>query len=179
MSFDQASYSGGVEESTALGAPTAEVGSPALPEPESHVIREYDGIPATLAMWGPDGLICATDYFILTAVDQSDQEKLAMVFSFGDPILYGGTERQPRIYSYSGFLVDTQQSGSGAALWRSMYERYFRGSKCVEMKAIVELLFRDQWRRGYIVGTRPSLSADRPQMTTFSFVMFITDEGHS
>jgi hypothetical protein len=177
--FEQDQFETGVSTPVTASPIPQPVPEPELPEPEVTVVREYDGVPATLAVWGPDGLICATDYFILVSIDESDQEKIAPVFTFGDPVLFGGTGRQPRIYSYSGVLVDSRTGGPGAAYWRAMYERYFRGSKCVEMKAVVELLFRDQWRRGYIVGTRPSLSADRPQVTQFSFVMFVIDEGHS
>lgn len=179
MPFTQDQFASGVDTPVTVPPapqPAAESGPD---EPAVSVVREYDGVPATLTVWGPDGLICATDYFILVSIDESDQEKIAPVFTFGDPVLFGGTERQPRIYSYSGILVDSQTGGPGAAYWRAMYERYFRGSKCAEMKAVVELLFRDQWRRGYIVGTRPSISSDRPQMTQFSFVMFIIDEGHA
>lgn len=177
--FGELKFSVGVNDPSFTAPPQERIRYQDLPEPKYDVVREYDGVPAVLSVWGPDGLICASDNFILASIDETDQEKMSMVFTFGDPVMFGGTERQPRLYSYSGFLVDTEKSGPGSSYWRTMYERYFRGSACAEKKAVIELLYRDQWRLGYMVGTRPSLSSDRPQLTPFSFVLFVIDEGHS
>ena len=142
---------------------------------EQHVVKEYLEMPSVLSIRRGRRIIAATDHFILGSVNESDQEKMSFVFTFGDPVLFGGMGRRPRIWTYAGFLKDSLIGGKGISGWRKMYDEYLRGTKCRRNGAIADLRFRDQWRLGYIVASNMSYEESRPMVSTFSFSMFIIE----
>lgn len=143
------------------------------------LVMGYDESFASLAVESIDEhkVLCLFDHFILLGVNETDQEKMSLVFNFGEPELFGGTDRRPRIYAYSGVLVDTEYSGKCISTWKVLYDKYFRGTRCAKLGAYVELRYRDQWRIGYLTGMRLSMSSDKPQSSNFSFTMFVIAEG--
>lgn len=147
--------------------------SPVIEEFEQHIVSEYLDTPSVLSIRKGDTILAATDHFILGGVNEPDQERMSFVFSFGDPVLFGGMGRRPRIYSYSGFLKDSQAGGKGISGWREMYDKYLRGTKCRASGAIADLRFRDHWRLGYIIASNMGYDSAKPQIAPFSFSMFI------
>lgn len=142
-----------------------------------RVTRPYLNEYATLAIKTEDGsVLAATDHFLLGMIMENDQERTSARFSQGAPSLYVGAGRMPRLYSYSGFLVDSISSGPGITMWLDLYDRFLRGTKCVENKAIAELSTRDFRRVGYITSCNVSMEASRPQVATLSFVLFVIAE---
>jgi hypothetical protein len=154
---------------------------------EQQVTSEYLSIPSVLSIRRRGEILAATDNFILGSFNEPDQEKMSFVFTFGDPTLFGGMGRRPRIFTYSGFLKDSSRGGSlsgedrlsrrskGISGWRKMYERYLRGSKCRASGAIADFRFRDQWRLGYVVAASMSYEETRPRVAPFSFSIFIIE----
>lgn len=100
-----------------------------------------------------------------------------MVFDFAEPAMFGGLGRRPRLYGYSGSLADTWSDGRVISLWKTLYEKFFRGTVCARLGAYTRLNYRDQWRKGYITGMRLSHPSDTPQAVPLSFTLFVIDEG--
>lgn len=140
---------------------------------EQQVTSEYLDRPSVLSIRRGLTVLAATDKFILGSFNEADQERMSFVFTFGDPVIFGGMGRRPRMFTYSGFLKDSLLGGKGISTWRKMYDRYLRGSKCRESGAVADLKFRDQWRVGYIVASNMSYEETKPRVAPFSFSMFI------
>jgi hypothetical protein len=140
---------------------------------EQQVTSEYLETPSVLSIRRGLTVLAATDKFILGSFNESDQEKMSFIFTFGDPVLFGGMGRRPRIFTYSGFLKDSLLGGKGISGWRKMYEKYLRGTKCRSLGAVADLKFRDQWRVGYLVASNMSYEEQRTRVASFSFSMFI------
>jgi hypothetical protein len=144
---------------------------------QDRVTRPYMEDFATLVVRDfSKKILCATDHFILSMMVETDQEKSSARFSVGDPVLYLARGRHLRMYSYSGFLIDSLASGPGIASWMSLYDEHLRGTKCVKNSAVVELETRKLFRRGYINSAVMAQEATRPQMASFSFTMFVIEE---
>jgi hypothetical protein len=90
--------------------------------------------------------------------------------------MYAGAGRMPKLYSYTGFLIDTVTGGPMISAWRVAYDRYLRGSVCSKKKAILELQFRDRFYRGYMTSCTMSYDATRPQVASLTFTLFVTTE---
>jgi hypothetical protein len=118
-------------------------------------------------------ILCATDQFLLTGMNESDQERFSMAYTIADPVLRGGRGRRPRMYAYTGILVDTEKDGSGIAVWRWVYENYLRASSCVNLNAVIEFTFRDQYRKGFITTCNLSYDANNPQRAALMWTMFV------
>lgn len=136
--------------------------------------------------------IYGTDQFILQNVAEPDDEKVQIVETFGEPIafFYG---RRPRMYTYSGILLNGSDSipnqGKGlsedekrntySTLWRDnfkmAYELFLRGTKAARFRARAYLTYDRVVREGFII--RSNISQDiRPGMVNFMFSMFVTRE---
>ena len=129
--------------------------------------------------------VFATDQFVLQAVTETDNEKIQVVETFGEPIifLFG---RRPRFYNFSGFLFNGGDSSTNAednsgysTLWRDnfklAYELFIRGTRCVKFRARAYLTYDRVMREGFIISS--TISQDiRPNMVQFSFTMYITRE---
>ena len=137
------------------------------------IAEEYLEIPSVLQIRRGSVTLAATDHFILSSINETDQERMAFTHTFGDRVMFGGMGRRPRVFSYSGFLKDSIAGGKGISGWRSMYNTHLRGTRCRRLGAIADLRFRDMWRVGYIVSSNMAYEETRPAVATFSFSMFI------
>ena len=179
-SFDQSSFVVGTSP-LALGVATAAAALQPfvdiVTQTLEHVTRPYVGDFAILTVRTESGkILFATDHFLLAMVNESDQERTSIRFSLGDPTMYAGAGRMPKLYSYTGFLIDTVTGGPMISAWRVSYDRYLRGSVCVKKHAILELQFRDRFYQGYMTSCVTSYDATRPQVASLTFTMFITTE---
>lgn len=142
--------------------------------------RDYLLRPAVLSVKDGTGkVLCATDHFFLTQFNESDQERTATHYTSGDPSMYVGAGRNPRNFTYGGILTNTEQNGKQIAAWLFAYEHYLRGTKCVRLKATVELVFRDQYRKGYLTNCKIDHDTREPQRASFAFTMFVIDKGYT
>jgi hypothetical protein len=149
---------------------------------QQHIVDEYtEGYGLLVVRELTGKILCASDHFLLAGLNESDQERFSMAYTIGDPVLRGGRGRRPRMFAYTGVLVDTEESGSGIAIWRYVYEHYLRSSSCVNREAIVEFMFRDQYRKGYVVGCNMTYDANNPQRAGIMWTMFVigTDRAKS
>jgi hypothetical protein len=128
---------------------------------------------AVLASGGD--ILFATDQFLLQQTTESDEEKLGPTYTFGQVKLFCGG-RNPKMYTYGGNLVDNSIDGSAKAKWMDAYDRYLRGSQCVRNNAFGELYWRDQIRRGYLLHTNLTESANAPNRAEFAFSMHVIAE---
>ena len=160
-------------------APTLEdfeVLLPFVPDDQGqHIVQEYMEGYALLTVRDivTDEILCTTDQFLLTGINESDQERFSMGYTLGDPVLRGGRGRRPKMFAYTGMLVDSEKDGSGIFIWRSVYEDYLRASSCVNLFAIIEFTFRDQYRKGYMTSCTLQYDANHPQRAGLMFTMFV------
>ncbi len=129
-------------------------------------------------------VVFASDDFIIDAVQETDQERYSVAYTFSTPVVQtaaGG--RQPRLYTYAGSLLSGAVGGSALDRWLAAWEDWVRATanlRGVERRAapwVVEISYRDQFRRGYAVSTSIDRSADIPGRSSFSLTLFVIDEG--
>lgn len=138
------------------------------------IADDSEEMVSVLSIRRQDGeILCATDHFILSSINEPDQEKMSFAFSLGEPVLFGGAGRRPLVFSYSGFLKDSRLAGPGISAWRRVYDKYLRGERCVQMGAVAVLEYRDQYREGYLMSSNMAYEATRPTVATFSFNLFV------
>tara|TARA_Y100000034_G_scaffold130068_1_gene187667 strand:- start:154 stop:1212 length:1059 start_codon:yes stop_codon:yes gene_type:complete len=114
----------------------------------------------------------ATHNFILQTVAQSHQEKVQIVETFGPfyAFFYG---QKPTVLQCQGLLLNSADF-NWKNEWLRNYDRYLRGTRCVEFKARVYLGFDDVLIQGFILGTSLNYSSDNPLFCPFSFSLLVT-----
>lgn len=154
---------------------------------QQHVVKEYEEGYGLLVVrevgsaYGSGKILAVNDHFLLAGINESDQERFSMAYTIGDPVLRGGRGRRPRMFAYTGLLVDTEKSGSGITIWRYVYEKYLRASSCTNINAVIEFTYRDQYRKGFIISCNLSYDANNPQRAGLMWSMFVigTDRAKS
>jgi hypothetical protein len=118
------------------------------------------------------GVATATHNFITQSITHSQQEKVQIVETFGDSyaFFYGS---KPSVLQVQGILINTPDF-NWKNEWLQNYERYLRGTKCVETRSRVYLGFDDVLINGYILNTSIAYASDNPAITPFNFAMLIT-----
>jgi len=110
--------------------------------------------------------------FLLQSVNYADEEKSQILETFGEAYIYF-FGRRPRFYQFSGILMNTYDF-NWQAEWEANYDRYLRGTRCVESDAQVFLSFDETIVSGYILSFQSSKSSDQPHIASLSFNMFVT-----
>lgn len=122
-----------------------------------------------------DGKYQATDRysnFLIQSVSETRQEKQQILETFGEPYIFFFGER-PRIMDFQGILLNTFDFNWEAEWWAN-YERYLRGTKCVESDARVYLAFDNTIVGGYILSTASQKQAGERNYVQFQFQLFVT-----
>jgi hypothetical protein len=182
MSFDPSSFALGVEAPVGVPGPVTvglgPDGGPAVIFQQEIGTREYSNAFAVLSVknYMTNKILCATDHFLLASINEPDQERTSFQLTFGDPSFYAGLGRNPRIFSYGGFLVDSLSNGPNMTHWLWMYEQHLRGTMCARNKALVELRTRDLVRKGYMLSCALSVDSTRLRVASLSFNMFVIRE---
>jgi hypothetical protein len=110
--------------------------------------------------------------FILQSVQESRMEKHRVIETFGDSyVMFFG--ENPRFLDCSAVLVNSQDFNWEAEWWEN-YDRYLRGTKCVEQGARCYLFYDDNIVEGYILMAQAAKSADQPRTVQLQFKFFIT-----
>lgn len=111
--------------------------------------------------------------FLLQAIQESRMEKMQVVQTFGAPFVFFFGEH-PRMIAGSGVLLNTEDFN-----WRSEflenYDKYLRGTKCVENKARVTLSWDDIVVEGFFVKVDIQDTADNNNFVRMDFQMFLTN----
>lgn len=117
-----------------------------------------------------------TDFF-LQSVSESRQEKVQLMETFGDPILYVFGER-PRFLQFQGYLVNSADFN-----WRSQFyenwDKYFRATSLVENDAQLFVGFDDIVVNGYPFAASTQQSAQDPNLIRFTFNLYVVNYTNS
>jgi hypothetical protein len=120
-------------------------------------------------------VILETTEFILEDAQEQMQERFQLQETFGDfNVFFFG--KRAEIFTYSGSLLN----GCKDLQWRSQflanYEKYLRGTRCVELKARVYFLYDDIIREGFILAASLGQNSTVDGVVKFTFTMLITDK---
>lgn len=120
-----------------------------------------------------DGYGMDNSNFLLQSVQESRAERMQILQTFGEHFMlfYG---EQPQVLNVNGILLNSYDF-EWTAEWLANYDKYLRGTKCVENEARVYLAFDDVIAEGYLISTSVSHDSMNPWMTPFSFQMILTN----
>lgn len=121
----------------------------------------------------PDGTSTQYSNFILQSVQEARMEKHQIVETFGQPYIYFFGE-SPRFLDVQAVLVDSLDFNWYAEFWEN-YNRYFRGTRAVELNARVYLFYDDNVVEGYALMAQAQKNADQPYQARLSFRMYLTN----
>lgn len=122
----------------------------------------------------PGGWSNANHNIILTDVQESRQEKVQIMETFGDHFAFFYGEK-PIVLTCSAMLINTEDF-NWKNEWFYNYNNFLRGTKCVENRARVFLGYDDVLVQGYILGCQTQLSKDMPNICPLSFQMLLAKE---
>lgn len=111
--------------------------------------------------------------FFLQEVTERNAEKSQIVPMNGDGYAAFFSGREPRVYSFSGVVLNTQQDQ-----WRStltnLYEEVFRGSKVSGMNRVVQIAYDDKVVSGSMMNmTQVIASAPDETFAKFAFDILV------
>jgi hypothetical protein len=118
------------------------------------------------------GFSSANHNFILQGVTESRQEKVQVMETFGDDFVffYG---QKPVTLVVQGVLFNTKDFN-----WKNEflanYDRFLRGTKCVENRTRVFLGWDDVLAQGYILDLQVSQTSQDPNVVSFAFTMLLS-----
>ncbi len=128
-------------------------------------------------------IVFASDDFIVDVIQETDQERYSVSYTFADPVVQAASEgRQPRLYTYAGTLLINGVLGSALARWLPAWETWLRATanlRGADRRAtpwVAEISYRDQFRRGYLVNTAFERSSELPGRASFSLTLFVVHE---
>ena len=110
--------------------------------------------------------------FLLQQVSEERMEKSQVLETFGEPYIFFFGER-PRVMNFSGVLANTWDFNWEAEWWAN-YDKYLRGTRCVENDARVYISFDNTLVGGYILSSSASKSAQERNFVQFQFQLFVT-----
>jgi hypothetical protein len=120
----------------------------------------------------PFRTLTETSEFLLQSGQETDAEKFQLVETFDLPRIYF-SGRRARVWTYSGILMNTENFQ-----WKNrfveMYEKHLRGTRCVENRTRVYLVYDDVIREGYLLAATVAPSVESLNTVQFSFTMFVT-----
>ena len=119
-----------------------------------------------------DGYSAANHNFIVNSLSHSKQDKVQIMETFGPfyAFFYGD---KPETLQVQGLLLNTIDF-NWKNEWIRNYDRYLRGTKCVEYRARVYLGFDDVLVQGFILNTTLQYNAEMPFICPFGFTMLLT-----
>jgi hypothetical protein len=120
-------------------------------------------------------VLLETTEFVLEDAQEQMQERFQLQETFGDfNVFFFG--KRAEIFTYSGSLLN----GCKDLQWRnqflSNYDRFLRGTRCVELKARAYFLYDDIIREGFILSAATMQNSTVDGVVKFSFTMLITDK---
>jgi len=109
--------------------------------------------------------------FFVNRVSEERHEKTQVVSTFGEEYIFVFGEA-PRMLKVEGILLNTGDFNWEAEFWEN-YDRYFRGTRLVELGARLYLIYDDVIAEGLMVAASGMKSADS-HLVPFSFQMYLT-----
>lgn len=111
--------------------------------------------------------------FILGGVQEGHTERSQIVETFGDFYVFFYGERPP-IYTFTGTLINTK-SANWVSDFMYFYNNFFRGTKCVELKARLIITYQGRQVEGFILNTGTSTQAENQNIAQVSFQVVVTN----
>lgn len=111
--------------------------------------------------------------FILQSVQEQRAEKMQVIQTFGEPFVFFFGEH-PRIIACSAVMLNTEDFNWRAEFWEN-YDKYLRGTRCVQQRARVTLQWDDILIEGYFIKANASESASNPNQVNMDFQIFLTN----
>lgn len=138
----------------------------------------YYGYPAKLTVrnFDTDGVVFVTDKFLLTDLHESQACRQAPVFVMNQTLMYtSGITHSIGVYN-GQFLINQSEQDSRSDFER-IYHEFLKSDSCLNRPdgtaRYVQLTYRDQVRKGYILSLEFNTVAAVPNSISFSFSMFI------
>ena len=111
--------------------------------------------------------------FLLQSIVEQRAEKMQIVQTFGEPYVFFFGE-QPRLVAAEGILLNTEDFNWRAEFWEN-YDKYLRGTKCVQNMTRAILSWDDIVLEGYFVKADASESATNKNLVKVSFQILLTN----
>lgn len=111
--------------------------------------------------------------FLIQSIQESRMEKMQVVQTFGAPFIFFFGEH-PRMLAGSGVLLCTEDFNWRAEFLEN-YDRYLRGTRCVENMARVTLSWQDIVVEGYFVKCDVMETSENNNFVRMEFQMFLTN----
>ena len=121
----------------------------------------------------PNGQSTSYANFILQSVQEQRMERHQIIETFGDTYLFLFGE-SPRFLNVNAVLINSNDF-NWKAEFQANYEKYLRGTRCVEMGARMYLFYDQNIIEGYMLNTTIQESADNPMFVPISFQIFVTN----
>lgn len=134
-----------------------------------------EDIPAQLSVTLADSTRVIPDFnsFFLTSAQEQDVEKLQITDTKGSfwAHFFG---RKPRVWSFTGNLVSARNH-DWHTLWDAIYERYFRGTRCAELGAKVQLTYANKSIYGWMISSSKALTSDNEFGVGLAFQILVDE----
>ena len=111
--------------------------------------------------------------FLLQSIQEQRSEKMQVIQTFGEPFVFFFGEH-PRIISGSGVLLNTEDFNWRAEFWEN-YDKYLRGTKCVQSRTRITLQWDDILIEGYFIKANAVESSTKPNQVDLDFQIFLTN----
>jgi len=141
--------------------------------PDGRFIPVIDAAGDEYSVETDTGVTTQYSNFFIRNVQEQRHEKQQIVETFGDSWIFFFGEA-PRMWNVSGMLLNTADFNWRAEWWEN-YERYFRGTRLVELGARLYIMYDDIIVEGYMVSANAQEAAEPvPAAIPFNFQMFVT-----
>ena len=111
--------------------------------------------------------------FILQNVSEQRMEKHQIVETFGESYIFFFGEN-PRFLNVTSVLVNSHDFNWEAEWWEN-YDKFFRGTRLVELGARLYMFYDDNIVEGYMLNAQATKVAEEPFLIQMSFVLYITN----
>lgn len=110
--------------------------------------------------------------FVLQSVNEARMEKHQIVETFGESYIFFFGEA-PRFLDVQMIVINSHDFNWEAEWWEN-YERYFRGTRLVEMGARLYMFYDDNVVEGYMLNSTGAKVSDQPFIVQMNFRLFLT-----
>lgn len=149
------------------------------------ILRLVNGLP------NPEAIVLELDFLTVQAVNLPQEERFQPVATMVDDGQAFFLGRTHRVYSVSGFIIDTNlSSGQGLspvdtalsgrtlARWKRVYQDELRASAMAANGTIARLIWRRSTHYGYVLSAVASLDTGQPDLCQISLAFFSVQDAN-
>lgn len=149
-------------------------------KPDTYAMMKVllaDGTPLPLFDQSKfDGTGDETTSFLLQSAQESRMEKHQIIETFGDAYIFFFGEH-PRFIDYTAVLLNSNDF-NWEAEFDANYDKYYRGTKLVELGARLYLFYDDTIVEGYMMNVQKMKSSGEPNSVQIQFKVFLTGQSN-